>query len=730
MKERAKKHRVNWYMTLFVFFLFFIVLTYVKYLYIALSPTVNDINLSKFASNRNTFSTTLYANRGTIYDKDGNTLALNVSSYTVIAYLSSSRTGSNPKPLHVVDIDMTAERLSPILNMTKEKLISLLSKKAYQVELGPGGRGISVSTKLEIEALELPGISFIENYKRYYPNGDFASYMIGYAKQYEEEVKKNNTTSIEYSTIGELGIEFKYEDVLKGTNGYLKYQQDRFGYKIPDTPERRIDAINGSDIYLTIDSNIQRFVESVVKESSNTYNPEWFTLTVMNAKTGDILGSSSTPSFNPNIRNITNYENPLVSYLYEPGSIMKIYTYMCALESGKYNGSQTFKSGNIKIGDDTVSDWNKEGWGTINFDKGFEYSSNVGIANILQTVINKNDLRECLTSYGFSDNTDIELPRELVGQLNFNYPIEVVTAGFGQGITTTTIQQLQALSIIANNGVMLKPHVVDRIVNSNDGKKVYESKVQKSNKLASTETVEHMKQLMHNTIYGNDVGTTGGAYAIPNFDIIGKTGTAQIYDNKLGQYLNGYNDYIYSFGGMFPKDNPEIIVYVAMKKPKWGNSAGVVSATRSVIENTAKYLNIYNNQTINTMVSKYKLESYSSKNLNIVKDKLKSQNIDVIVLGNGSKIINQYPKQGTMVLSNDKVFLLTNDNNILMPNIIGWSRLEIISLCNILGLEYNFEGYGYATNQSIVVDSALTDKPILEVVFEQKYIVENSQGSE
>ncbi len=730
MKERVKKHRVNWYMTLFVFFLFFIGLTYVKYLYIALSPTVNDINLSKFASNRNTFSTTLYANRGTIYDKDGNTLALNVSSYTVIAYLSSSRTGSNPKPLHVVDIDMTAERLSPILNMTKEKLISLLSKKAYQVELGPGGRGISVSTKLEIEALELPGISFIENYKRYYPNGDFASYMIGYAKQYEEEVKKNNTTSIEYSTVGELGIEFKYEDILKGTNGYLKYEQDRFGYKIPDTYETRIDAINGSDIYLTIDSNIQRFVESVVKESSNTYNPEWFTLTVMNAKTGDILGSSSTPSFNPNIRNITNYENPLVSYLYEPGSIMKIYTYMCALESGKYNGSQTFKSGNIKIGDDTVSDWNKEGWGTINFDKGFEYSSNVGVANILQTVINKNDLRECLTSYGFSDNTDIELPRELVGQLNFNYPIEVVTAGFGQGITTTAIQQLQALSLIANDGVMLKPHIVDYIVNTNDGKKIYESKVQKSKKLASSETIEYMKQLMHNTIYGSDIGTTGGAYAIPNFDIIGKTGTAQIYDNKLGQYLNGYNDYIYSFGGMFPKDNPEIIVYVAMKKPKWGNSAGVVSATRSVIENTAKYLNIYDNQTINTTVSKYKLESYSSKNLNIVKDKLKSQNIDVIVLGNGSKIINQYPKQGTMVLSNDKVFLLTNDNNILMPNIIGWSRLEIISLCNILGLEYNFEGYGYATNQSIVVDSALTDKPMLEVVFEQKYIVENSQESE
>lgn len=730
MKERVKKHRVNWYMTLFAFFLFFIAITYVKYLYIALSPTVNNINLAEFAANRNTFSTTLYANRGTIYDKDGNTLALNVSSYTVIAYLSASRTGSNPTPLHVVDVDMTAEKLAPILNMTKEKLISLLTKKAYQVELGPGGRGISVSTKLEIEALDLPGIDFIENYKRYYPNGDFASYVVGYARQYEEEVKNNDTTSIEYSTIGELGIEYKYEDLLKGTNGYLKYEQDRFGYKIPDTHETRIDASNGSDIYLTLDSNIQRFVESVVKDASSTYNPAWMTLTVMNAKTGDILGSSSTPSFNPNIRNITNYENPLVSYLYEPGSIMKIYTYMCALESGKYNGSGTFKSGSIDIGDDKVNDWNKEGWGTITFDKGFEFSSNVGVANILQTVINKNDLRECLTSYGFSDSTDIELPRELVGQLNFNYPIEVVTAGFGQGITTTAIQQLQALSIVANDGVMLKPHIVDHIVNSKDGKIIYESKIQKSKKLASNETIEHLKQLMYNTIYGNDIGTTGGAYAIPNFNIIGKTGTAQIYDNKLGQYLTGYNDYIYSFGGMFPKDDPQVIVYVAMQQPKWGNSAGVVKATRSVIEDTAKYLNIYNSQTVNTNVSKYKLGSYNSKDLDTVKIELQSKNINVIVLGNGNKVTDQYPKQGTMVLSNDKVFLLTNDSNILMPNIIGWSRLDIISLCNILGLKYNFEGYGYAVNQSVAIDAPLKDKPLLEVVFEQKYIVTDSKESE
>ncbi|MDD2434902.1 MAG: penicillin-binding transpeptidase domain-containing protein [Bacilli bacterium] len=720
MEERTRKSKINWYMVLFSTFLFFIVIVYVKYIYVALSPSVNDINLKEFASNRNTFSTTLYANRGTIYDKEGNTLALNIVSYTVIAYLSESRTGSNPTPLHVVDIETTAEKLSPILNMTEETLVNLLSKKAYQVELGPGGRGITVSTKKEIEALELPGIGFIENYKRYYPNGDFASYVIGYARQYEEEVTANNKSKINYKIVGELGIESKYEDILKGTNGYLQYEQDRFGYKIPDTPEDRKPAIDGNNIYLTLDSNIQRFVETAVKESARTYNPEWINLTVMDAKTGDILGNSSMPSFNPNIKDIKNYENHLVSYLYEPGSTMKIYTYMCAMESGKYVGSDTFKSGTIQIGDKPVNDWNGKGWVVIDYDKGFEYSSNVAIANLVQNVIDKNDLRDCLTSYGFSQKTDIELPRELVGSLNFNYPIEVVTAGFGQGITTTAIQQLQALTIIANNGSLVKPHIVDKIVNPNNNSIIYKSKLEKGDPVVSAATIQKIKALMSNTIYGTGEGTTGTAYAIPNFDIIGKTGTSQIYDNKLGKYLTGYNDYIYSFAGMFPKDDPEIIVYASMKKPTWGSSAAINVATKEVIKNTAKYLNIFGEQAVKTTVQEHQMKSYYNKKLEDVVAELEAKQIEVIVLGSGDRVIEQYPKPGVKVLSHDKVILLTNGNDLLMPDITNWSKSNIIALCNLIKIDYEFEGYGYAVNQSISINKPILDEP-LRVVLKQKY---------
>ena len=146
----------------------------------------------------------------------------------------------------------------------------------------------------------------------------------------------------------------------------------------------------------------------------------------MDAKTGAILGSGSSPSFDPNLRDITNYENPLVTYLYEPGSTMKTYTYMCAIDNAKYNGADTYQSGNILIGDAIVNDWNKYGWGTINYDKGYEYSSNVGIANLMTKYLSAGELKSCLTKYGFGKKTGIELTREQEGDISFKYSIEVM----------------------------------------------------------------------------------------------------------------------------------------------------------------------------------------------------------------------------------------------------------------------------------------------------------------
>lgn len=700
MKTRTNKWKSP--MIAFCFFLVFIFVLYLQYLYLSLSSNVYGINMQEFANNRNTYSSTLYAKRGTIYDVQGDILATDVSSYTVIAYLDESRTGSSSTLYHVQDKQKTAEALSPLLNMDVDTLLELLNKDAYQVELGPGGRGISEVLKKQIEELNLPGIDFIESYKRFYPNGDFASYLIGYAKK--NEVMVNN--KLENIMQGELGIEVKYDDILKGTNGYIAYQQDRYGYKIPDTPEENVPAINGSDIYLTIDANIQRILEAEADKIVESYDPEWLTVTIMDAKTGDILGSVSEPSFDPNILNITNYENPLTSFVYEPGSVMKIFTYMCAIEKGTYVGNQTYMSGNIDIEGTKIYDWNKYGWGEITYDHGFEMSSNVGTVNMMQNFLTKDDLKQCLTSYGFGSPTNIELPRELSGSLVFNYPVEVAAASYGQGITTTHIQQLQALSIIANNGHMLKPNIISKIVK--DGEVTYERQVTKSDRIVSEQTVEKIKELMYNAVNNVEGGAIGTAYIVDGLDVIGKTGTAEIADLENGGYLTGWLDSIYSFSGMFPKDDPEIVIFASIKRPNNGSNIGLKTMSNAIMESIGKYLGLIGGDSIETNKS-FQIGSYINLNTNDVKESLENKGLDVIVLGNGDRIINQYPINTTL-LQGDKIFLLTNDSNIKMPSLIGYTKIECISLLNLLNIDYEFEGYGYVTEQSIKAGESINDK--------------------
>lgn len=682
------------------------IILYLQFVYLSLSPNIYGRNMAEFAASRNTVKRTITAKRGTIYDSNNNALALNVSSYTVIAYLPKSTVYT--KENYVKNIQATAEALSPVLNMEVDTLISLLSQDRYQVELGPGGRGITELKKDEIKALNLSGIDFIESQKRYYPNGDFASYVIGYAKENEitETDTNGNETTINQIT-GELGIEAKYNDLLKGTDGYIEYQQDKYGYKIANTQEKEIEAQNGYDIYLTIDEKIQRFIESAIKESQNTYNPEWMTISVMDAKTGDILGTSSTPSFDPNVRNITNYENILTSLPFEPGSTMKTYTYMCAMEKGIYDGNATFTSGNFQVGDDTINDWNRSGWGTISFDKGYEYSSNVGIANLIDRGLSRQDLYDCFTKYGFGSLTGIELSREQPGKLNFIYPIEVYTAGFGQGITTTPIQHLQALTMIANNGDMLKPHIVSKIVNNNNGETTYERKIEKVSNVISSSTANKMKDLMYITVQGTDAGTTGYPYKIEGFDVIGKTGTSEIYSAQTGGYLTGDNAYIFSYAGMYPYENPQIIIYAAMKLPTWGKSRGLYKAVTDIMKSIAKYKNMFSEQQEENTLKMIEIPSYVSQNTNDVVSNLTSKGIECVVIGNGDKIINQ-SIVNTSIMTGEKIILLTNSNNYQMPSVIGWSRSDIIALMKLLNIPYEIEGYGYAVNQSIAKGTIIT----------------------
>ena len=698
---------------IFLVFLFLILVLFGRYCYLALSPTINGRNMKVFAANRNTVSKVLTAKRGTIYDMSGNVLAQTVTSYTLIAYLDESRS-TETQINHVKDIDATAKALAPVLGTDEQTLKDILQKgkegDKYQVEFGSVGKNLTELKKSEIEELNLPGLDFTESYKRYYPNGDFASYILGYAKTNEIVDKTGNTVE---SIDGELGIEAKFDDELKGTDGYLMYQQDRFGYKIPDTKEKRIDALDGKDIYLTLDSSIQRFAETEVQYMQSEYEPEWSLITVMDAKTGDILASASTPSFNPNLRNITSYENPLVSNAFEPGSTMKIYTYMCAIDKGTYNGEETFKSGSIEVADAVIRDWNNKGWGTITYDKGFEYSSNVGVSTMINHFIDRDEMKDCFKKYGFGTSTGIDLSRELSGSLGFKYPVEVANAAFGQGITTTPIQHLKALSMIANDGQELTPHIVAKIVDPNTGKTTYKRKVEKSAKLVKQTTIDKIKDLMDNVVNSDDPEATGKRYHIDGFDVIGKTGTSQIYNEKTGGYLKGSNDYIYSFAGMYPKDDPEIIIYAAIKQPNIGSSSTLSNSINNLMKNIAKYKNMFEEETKNqSSVTSLKLDSYINQKVTDVKKIMDENHITTTIIGNGDKVINQYPNKGETVLSYDRVFLITNGNQGKMPDLLGYSRSEAIYLMKTLGYKYELEGYGYVTAQSIKAGELVGDNTV------------------
>lgn len=685
IKLKKKNSSVNIILLSKIVTIFLFAIISVKLVYVALAPTVDGIDLKKFALSRTTTSKTIEADRGNIYDVNGEVLATDVRSYTVIAYLEESRTTDLSKPRHVIDKQGTAEALSPIINMSVKSIMNLLStKNVYQVELGPGGRNISELVKEEIENLNLPGIDFIKSTKREYPNGDFASYIIGYAKKNEEG-----------SIVGELGIEGKYNNELTGKNGKITYQKDAYGYKIVNTPEIVEEAENGYHVYLTIDSNIQLYLENAIDEIED-YKIDWATITIADAKTGAIVASSSSPSFNPNTLNITNYNNPLTSYVYEPGSTMKIYSFMAAIEEGLYSGEEKYKSGSIQVSDYKISDWNRDGWGVISYDTGFTYSSNVA-AVMLSQRLGKDKLMEYYKKFGFGTKTGIELSNEYNGKISFNYESEIASASYGQGITTTPIQNIKALTALSNEGILLKPYIISKILDNN-GNIVYEGKRTEEGRVVSENTVKKIVDLMDLTVNSNDSLVTGKKYHTDKLTLVGKTGTANYTEN--GKYVSGTYSNIRSFAGMFPKDDPRYIIYVSVKKFQ-GPANNLGTIIKKMVESVVTYKNLSDKESSVDNSKVVSLANYINVSKDIVIQKLESFGLCPIVIGNGEFIIKQYPNKDNLVLVGSKVFLMTNGNEFVMPNVVGWTRSEIISFAKLLNIEYEINGYGNVVKTNI-----------------------------
>ena len=673
---------------------------------LALFREIDGVNLKELASKRTTKTETITARRGNIYSNDGDILAQNVASYKIIAYLDAKRTTNKDNPQHVVDKEKTAKELAPILGIEEEEILKYLSKEnVYQTEFGTKGKNLTELTKQKIELLNLPGIDFIESYKRYYPKGDFASYTLGYAKS------NYNKETGEEEIVGEMGIEKQYNNLLRGEDGYIKYQKDLRGYQIANTDVWTKEAVQGKDVYLTIESNVQFFIEQALNNADIDYDFEWFTITILDAKTGAVLGTAASPSFDPNTRNITNYLDMLVAAPYEPGSTMKTFTYMAAMENGVYDGNETYKSGVYYTTDGTeIGDWNRAGWGMLTYDKGYAMSSNVAIINLINNKMDSMMLRQYFKRLGFGKKTGISLPNESAGKIDFKYETEIFNAGFGQGITTTPVQNVQAMTPLTNDGMLLKPYIVSKIVDPTTGEVILENTRKETERVASTTTVQKMLQLMDDCV--NGAGNTGSGYRIESGELIGKTGTAQIANENGGGYLNGKEDVISSFAGIYPKNDPKYIIYASVKRPTNGSQKPISNAIKEIVANLSKYYGTEDNQT-NTTINEYKLSNYINKKVTNITSQLTKDGINYSIIGSGDKIIKQYPESNDTITSKDTLYLITNDSNITVPNVLGLSSKVAKSLLEKLGINVVLDGVGYVVEQSSPENTAIT--PGLEI---------------
>lgn len=672
----------------FGFLFIYVAACFVK---IAVTGETKGTDLYEFALEKYLVEEVVTGRRGTLYDRDGNALAEQLTSYTLYANLYEEYGDV------VEDIDETAEKLSTVIDLSKEEIVAILSKDAYQVEFGTAGRQLTYLEKEKIEQLGLSGIGFRQNTKRFYPNAVFASHTIGYTKLNEE----TNTLT------GEMGLELYLDEYLAGKDGLIQYIKDKRGYLQPNKKEYVIEEVkHGYDFYLTLDSTIQTFLEESMDEVWEQANPESLVAVVANPKTGEILAMGSRSSFDPNIRDIENYNNPVVSEPFEPGSTMKIYTYAAAINEGKYVGGQSYESGSRLVNGSTIRDYNTT-WGTITYDEGFYRSSNTAIIDMLTNWISPDQYIEYLEAFGFGDQVGLPLPSESSGTLPTDWDLtQKMTAGFGQGILTTPIQHIQAISAILNGGQIIKPQLISKVYDSNTEETVYEFETELGGTPITAQTAEQVKQLMVGVVE-NETGSGRNAYSLNGFSSGGKTGTAQIADGA-----NGYlaNEYIYSYIGFAPAEDPQLVMYVAMKRPETGGHDKLGQIYRFVMQNSLVYLgaektpvvdiaDVYQNADVPQVINESVEDAVA---------KIEEKGLTPIIIGDGTQIFAQSPKAMSSVSVGSKVFIQTSKTYAL-PDFTGWTKDEVVQFATLTGLQVEYIGDGYVLEQSIQQGQLLTN---------------------
>lgn len=683
----------------------------VRFVYVGLGGSVDSANLQTYREKQYARQSTLKAQRGAIYDKNGNVIAEDSSTYTVYAVIDHTYVNGSKK-LYVTNKDAVATVMAKYLPLAKAKIIAYLSQpKLKQVEFGTAGAGLSLTIKQQLQAelkkAKLSGIYFTDSPSRLYPNGIFASHVVGLA---QAETKDDKT-----SLVGVMGLEKEFNKLLTGTDGFKSSETDPYGYQLPASKTKTKKAVNGGTVYTTLDSGLQSYLETLMTAVQTKYQPKALNAVLMNVKTGEILAASQRPTFDPSTKEglTSMWRDTLVEDSYEPGSVMKIFTLAAAIQTGTYHPNEYYESGSVKVGGSVISDWQTGGWGSIPLSQAFTRSSNVGMVKIEQEMGAKN-WGTYLKKFCFGQKTGIALPGETSGSYSLKNEVSQADTSFGQGIDVNVMQMMQGVTAVANGGTMVKPRIIEKLVSKSGKVTTYKRQVvgHPISKATASQVINAMRTVV-TASYG-----TGGAYAMSGVDLAVKTGTAQIANPK-GGYLTGTNNYIFSVMGLAPASDPKYALYITMKQPQKMTEAAetILASIFKPMMTRALALSGDGSTSVTTTTNK-QVPAVTNDQTTTAQSLLTKAGLTNAVVGTGNRIVQQMPAAGSAALAGSRVLLLTN-GAMTMPSVSGWAKSDVLKLAQLTGKKFVLQGSGYATSQSLKAGALLGNTKVT-ITFKEK----------
>lgn len=618
---------------LIVLFIFIIIIAKVFYI-----EVIDYKKLNSLASGLWSRNLPIEADRGNIYTVDGEAIASNLTTTSLVFI-----------PNQIKNKDLVAEKISEILDVPKSKIEEHLYKKSMMERVHPEGRRLSYEIADKIENLHFDGVYLLKESKRYYPHNEMLSHVLGY---------------VGIDNQGLSGLELEYDDILTGEYGSIQYFSDAKGNNL-ERNSVYVEPEDGLDIYLTVDYGIQSSIERELDNVVLRYNPDGAWAIAMDPNTGEILGMSSRPNFNPNSYKDYDTEtinrNMAIWASYEPGSTFKILTLSAAVNEGKVDllKDTFYDGGSVNVDGARIKCWKHGGHGSQTFLEVVQNSCNPGFVE-LGNRLGKETLFDYINKFGYGKKTGIDLNGEATGilfSLDKVGPVELATTAFGQGVSVTALQQVVAVSAAINGGTLYKPYIVKRVAYHENGQIIKEVKptIVRDN-IVTKDTSEKVRMTLESVV---SLGTGRNAY-IDGYRVGGKTGTAQKVNN--GIYMQG--NYIVSFIGFLPANDPKIVVYLAIDNPKGVTQyGGTVSApiVKNIMEDAITSLNIEKQDG----GTEKKYQWYDKKYYNVpnVVGKSKKEatsmlkSFSVEYSGSGDVVVSQSPDSDSRIAEGEKVRL-------------------------------------------------------------------------